>query len=1079
MIIGLGSKIFYNFLLLTDSPVSAQPRYSVSSSLKVPTKIQPEVKKESAVLKEAQIINKDLPSTKPSEGFIPIDDPKQQPGSIPIIDAQSSSLMEGSGEFDSSEFSGPNNLSERLSTTGKNVVKPPSSNTSPFKPTSLQVSIDDEQHVKAMPEPVINQADLYCAAANADMIPVEKDTVDKWLGEACDAHESTSVTTGGMIVSSTVSAVDSESSEINSSMSSSNTTLLAIKPTEKFSSYGEQTKNMNEESVHSTATLTGSLTCTTTEIIRGDGNENEAFDCISPSSQGSNDRDPVECDSMGTTEKSIAKEMTPKDKAQVISNQMLEAQEVSNNETSNELCGAVRTNSDNDFNEGPTNADVSSNIEHGNGELDSHYSSSIESTSKSYELIKLESMASSFTSISTSADKVAEENAIRVTEICDKKENDQSGCTSGGQNSSGHTSGDDFDMATTATSSDIEVISSPLYGSEHGNGSHGASNIVSPRTGGKFSHYDRKINEHLHKKCHARSSSEISGGSDSAEAFKQLSLAESFSALEARNIKLQKKVSEMSEVLEVREHKLVELSKQNMDLQENNVDLTSQVKEAKKINSRLTETNMASEEFTQRLSSMEQKLQQAIAERDTLKDENTNMKHEAAMRITHVQVDEIISEKNEIITDLRAEGESLSKQVGKQSEIIKKIRQKEKASDKELKNLKEKIERKTEECERLKKSLSAKDEVEKNQIEAVRDLTAANSKWEEDANKRDSALEDATDQASALRLSLETAYKEIAGLKRGISERDDEAKEEELLKEQKVKKELQEELRRCRELGQAEADALLKQIDELRCALSSEERASTRREEHLRRERDEIQQRLELSEARHEELSGSVSTATRPLLRQIESLQAGLSESQCNADRAERGLGERLQQITLQLASCQERERSTAEQYMQTSARLAGLESRLQSAKRTQMDAEARVESLTAEVSRIEDARLKENTLAKALKKSFVEEIGELKKDKEFAETALEAERMALSEEKRRNKDITEQLSEKDKRLKEVSERDLENLRRMSEITNRADSPTPSSASQTGIMNNNANDLDERGGSWMVSKEHKIITIRN
>ncbi len=66
---------------------------------------------------------------------------------------------------------------------------------------------------------------------------------------------------------------------------------------------------------------------------------------------------------------------------------------------------------------------------------------------------------------------------------------------------------------------------------------------------------------------------------------------------------------------------------------------------------------------------------------------------------------------------------------------------------------------------------------------------------------------------------------------------------------------------------------MLFQIEELRGALSAEERSTARREEQLRRERDDLMARLEQSENRHEELSGSVSAATRPLLRQIESLQ--------------------------------------------------------------------------------------------------------------------------------------------------------------------------------------------------------------
>ena len=84
----------------------------------------------------------------------------------------------------------------------------------------------------------------------------------------------------------------------------------------------------------------------------------------------------------------------------------------------------------------------------------------------------------------------------------------------------------------------------------------------------------------------------------------------------------------------------------------------------------------------------------------------------------------------------------------------------------------------------------------------------------------------------------------------------------------------------------------------------------------MRRERDDLLARLEQSENRHEELSGSVSAATRPLLRQIESLQANLNETQTASERVERSLSERLQQASIQLAAAQERERTAAEQYM-------------------------------------------------------------------------------------------------------------------------------------------------------------------
>ena len=73
--------------------------------------------------------------------------------------------------------------------------------------------------------------------------------------------------------------------------------------------------------------------------------------------------------------------------------------------------------------------------------------------------------------------------------------------------------------------------------------------------------------------------------------------------------------------------------------------------------------------------------------------------------------------------------------------------------------------------------------MESKQIEAVRELSSANAKWEEANQKMASDLEDAHDKANGLRLSLETAYKEMGELKRGLMEKDDEAREAQLEKE--------------------------------------------------------------------------------------------------------------------------------------------------------------------------------------------------------------------------------------------------------------------------------------------------------
>jgi hypothetical protein len=56
----------------------------------------------------------------------------------------------------------------------------------------------------------------------------------------------------------------------------------------------------------------------------------------------------------------------------------------------------------------------------------------------------------------------------------------------------------------------------------------------------------------------------------------------------------------------------------------------------------------------------------------------------------------------------------------------------------------------------LKKSLHAKDEVETKQIDAIRELTTANSKWEGANAKTSSDLEDAYEKINGLKVILLT-----------------------------------------------------------------------------------------------------------------------------------------------------------------------------------------------------------------------------------------------------------------------------------------------------------------------------------
>lgn len=98
--------------------------------------------------------------------------------------------------------------------------------------------------------------------------------------------------------------------------------------------------------------------------------------------------------------------------------------------------------------------------------------------------------------------------------------------------------------------------------------------------------------------------------------------------------------------------------------------------------------NQITDEYTQRLSALERKFQQAIRDRDSLRKNLEELKVEAATRLSSQEMSSLNAEKDEVIKELREEGEKLSKQQLQHSNIIKKLRVKEKENDTLIKSQK-------------------------------------------------------------------------------------------------------------------------------------------------------------------------------------------------------------------------------------------------------------------------------------------------------------------------------------------------------------------------------------------------------
>lgn len=174
----------------------------------------------------------------------------------------------------------------------------------------------------------------------------------------------------------------------------------------------------------------------------------------------------------------------------------------------------------------------------------------------------------------------------------------------GSDRTSGHTSGDELE---TATSSDIEIIPSPNGDSSHGCRSSPGKYGFKQKLDGAISPnlVDLVLGKNLATKIrgHTRELSEASVQSNTSD-----------ESQGSENDRLMRRLCEMAEILDARENKLMEVSRSNAELIECNANLKSQV-ESLMVKHESSDINTITEDYTQRMSALEKKFQQAIREK--------------------------------------------------------------------------------------------------------------------------------------------------------------------------------------------------------------------------------------------------------------------------------------------------------------------------------------------------------------------------------------------------------------------------------------------------------------------------------
>ncbi|BFZ03381.1 hypothetical protein BsWGS_06419 [Bradybaena similaris] len=591
---------------------------------------------------------------------------------------------------------------------------------------------------------------------------------------------------------------------------------------------------------------------------------------------------------------------------------------------------------------------------------------------------------------------------------------------------SGHESSDEIE---TTTSSDIEIISAPT---PNGDNKYHIPFDLSPlkialqRSGRDHGHNrsDSQSSSSAHSKAGEmdRMSPERGGASwrdDDMHHHDLHAVREEAADNPSHPERLLKKLAEMAEVLQARENKLVQLSKENHQLTEDNSILRNQLQqseEAREVEN--ADLTALTDEFTARIGEAEKKMQTVLKEKEILKQRLANAEKELERRCHVLLVDRgadsdlqaLLDEKREQVEELMKEGEKLSKQQLQSSTIIKKLRAKEKENETTIAAQKKKLDEQTKELERLITVLDSKEEMEKKQTEAINQLNVAVQRQEKELIKHKSDLEDAQEKVRGLQTALDNSYKEIAELHRSNASQDSKAQEAALSAETHVREELKSAMEREQQRFRQEREAFIMQIDDLRLEMTRLEKEHSRREDLLRQEISHLQERLQQDEARSQNLTHSVTSATRPLLRQIENLQATLGAQSAAWERVEKNLTDRLAEAQTALAMAQEKERTANDHLMELSARVASLEAANSRIKLEKTQLAAQVESDRSKLEELQDVRNSAVAQLESSKQRLNQELTQLKMDKVHLESQLNVERSRLENERKKTLTLEEQL---------------------------------------------------------------------
>ncbi|KAJ3210053.1 TATA element modulatory factor 1 [Dinochytrium kinnereticum] len=439
---------------------------------------------------------------------------------------------------------------------------------------------------------------------------------------------------------------------------------------------------------------------------------------------------------------------------------------------------------------------------------------------------------------------------------------------------------------------------------------------------------------------------------------------------------LESELKHMTKVIEEREKQLISAMTENASLNETTNILRSQLEQLELVK---VEENLRLEsvvkEFTGRLGKSEEKVKELVKERDALKQQLTSTQGSLQGNVAGLMKQ--IAERDEKIKGLLMEGEKLSKNELKTSTILKKLRQKESETDRELKEFTKKLEASASDIADLKEKVARLTEVEKKLNESLRAVNELNEKQAKSIVILENQLSLANQDVAQMNALVERSRTELQEARKLQAEAATVAQSDALERELKINEQIH------------------RQLEDL-------QKSSVNIESVLRKE--SLQRRLQEAEQRYEELEGDTRSGDQTLIRQIELLQNQQSIARRDWEQIEYNLTNRIHEAEAERASAAERERQLSQKLSDMSTKNIALELQVSQERHETARLNATLQSEHAKCEMLEKNLAELAAKIDVLKASHIRAMDEAKeKFKDSLKSKIEEERRVWEDRQREN----------------------------------------------------------------------------